>query len=131
MDDAGINPAALLRRHVSGDWGDIHPEDDGLNEGALETGARILSVYSTADDPTGCGSSPRPTAAPPRSSVPRTTDIGMDICGKAPTSETGEYFRTCQGTGKVRPDATSYPFSAENVAEFRDFVAASGGFEIW
>jgi hypothetical protein len=38
---------------------------------------------------------------------------------------------SCQGTGKVRPDATSYPFSAENVAEFRDFVAASGGFEIW
>jgi len=44
MVDAGINPAALLRRHVSGDWGDIHPEDDGLNEEALETGARILSV---------------------------------------------------------------------------------------
>jgi hypothetical protein len=62
MEDAGINPAALLRRHVSGDWGDIHPEDDGLNEEALETGARILSVYGTADDPTGCGSSPRPTA---------------------------------------------------------------------
>jgi len=35
MEDAGINPAALLRRHVSGDWGDIHPEDDGLNEGRL------------------------------------------------------------------------------------------------
>jgi hypothetical protein len=31
--------------------GDIHPEDDGLNEGALETGARIHSVYGTADDP--------------------------------------------------------------------------------
>ena len=57
MEDAGINPAALLRGHVSGDWGDIHPEDDGLNEEALETGARILSVYGTAD-PTGCGSSP-------------------------------------------------------------------------
>jgi hypothetical protein len=38
MEDAGINPAALLRRHVSGDWGGIHPEDDGLNEEALETG---------------------------------------------------------------------------------------------
>ena len=51
MEDAGINPAALLRRHVSGDWGDIHPEDDGLNEEALETGARILSVYGTTDHP--------------------------------------------------------------------------------
>ena len=44
MEDAGINPAALLLRHVSGDWGDIHPEDDGLNEEALETGARILGL---------------------------------------------------------------------------------------
>jgi hypothetical protein len=51
IEDAGINPAALLRRHVSDDWGGIHPEDDGLNEGALETGVRILSVYGTADDP--------------------------------------------------------------------------------
>jgi len=33
LEDAGIDPAALLRRHVSGDWGGIHPEDDGLNEG--------------------------------------------------------------------------------------------------
>ncbi len=37
----------------------------------------------------------------------------------------------CTGTGKVRPWVVSYPFMADNVAEFRDFVAASGGFEIW
>jgi hypothetical protein len=37
----------------------------------------------------------------------------------------------CKGTGMRRPAETDYPFSAENVAEFRDFVAASGGFEIW
>ena len=37
----------------------------------------------------------------------------------------------CEGRGKVRPSATWYPFSAENVARFRDFVAACGGFEIW
>lgn len=37
----------------------------------------------------------------------------------------------CTGTGKVRPWVASYPFMADNVAEFRDFVAASGGFEIW
>lgn len=37
----------------------------------------------------------------------------------------------CSGTGKVRPRMVSYPFMADNVVEFRDFVAASGGFEIW
>jgi len=37
----------------------------------------------------------------------------------------------CSGKGKHRPFEASYPFSAENVAAFRDFVAASGGFKIW
>ncbi len=37
----------------------------------------------------------------------------------------------CGGKGTKRPWDASHPFSAENVAEFRDFVAASGGFEIW
>jgi len=40
-----IGPARLLDRHVSGDWGDIHPEDRGLNEEALRSGERIFSVY--------------------------------------------------------------------------------------
>ena len=45
MERYGIDPAELLRRHHGGDWGDIHPEDRGLNEEALVTGARIFSVY--------------------------------------------------------------------------------------
>lgn len=36
----------------------------------------------------------------------------------------------CRGKGTVRPDAASYPFSAENVADFVRFLRASGGFEI-
>lgn len=35
----------LLRRHSSGDWGDIDPQDRGLNEQALRDGSRLLSVY--------------------------------------------------------------------------------------
>lgn len=35
----------LLMRHAKGDWGDIHPEDRGLNEKSLENGSRLLSVY--------------------------------------------------------------------------------------
>ena len=40
-----INPADLIARHVTGDWGDIDPEDRGLNEQALRRGSRIFSVY--------------------------------------------------------------------------------------
>lgn len=45
LRDAGTSPLALLDRHVAGDWGDIHPEDRGLNELALCRGMRLLSVY--------------------------------------------------------------------------------------
>ena len=36
----------------------------------------------------------------------------------------------CRGKGTVRPSEASYPFSAENVQEFVNFLRASGGFEI-
>lgn len=34
-----------LRRHASGDWGDICPEDATLNDIALKEGGRVMSVY--------------------------------------------------------------------------------------
>ena len=34
-----------LRRHQSGDWGDVCDEDRATNEKALELGMRLLSVY--------------------------------------------------------------------------------------
>lgn len=40
-----VNPPRLLTRHWTGDWGEIDPEDHGLNEDAIRDGARILSVY--------------------------------------------------------------------------------------
>lgn len=36
----------------------------------------------------------------------------------------------CDHTGKVRPSQCSYPFSAENVQEFVNFLRDCGGFEI-
>jgi hypothetical protein len=50
MERLEVTPLALLGRHVSGDWGDIDPEDKGLNEAALETGARIFSVYGKGEN---------------------------------------------------------------------------------
>ena len=45
MEEARIDGLALLARHGHGDWGAIDPGDFGLNEEALRTGARLMSVY--------------------------------------------------------------------------------------
>ena len=50
IEDAGQTPADFLNRHISGDWGEIDPEDRGLNEQALRDGARIFSVYRTSKE---------------------------------------------------------------------------------
>jgi hypothetical protein len=34
-----------LRRHASGDWGDLCPEDTLANDIALEQGGRLFSAY--------------------------------------------------------------------------------------
>ena len=38
--------AALLRRHMLGDWGDLDPEDWDMNDRALVNDDRILSAYT-------------------------------------------------------------------------------------
>jgi hypothetical protein len=48
MEEAGISPAFLLARHLSGDWGELCPEDKAENEWALRRGLRILSSYPLA-----------------------------------------------------------------------------------
>ncbi len=39
-----------LRRHLSGDWGDVPDDDKGANDAALIYGHRLLSAYRS-----GCG----------------------------------------------------------------------------
>ena len=41
-------PLTLLSRHVSGDWGDVPPEDAVENEFSVERGFRVASSYHTA-----------------------------------------------------------------------------------
>ena len=36
-----------LRRHASGDWGDVDDSDRAANDAAVEAGDRLLSVYHT------------------------------------------------------------------------------------
>jgi len=41
-------PAALLRHHLAGDWGDLDPHDRATNRAALRDGSRLLSAYTLA-----------------------------------------------------------------------------------
>lgn len=38
-----------LKRHASGDWGDICPEDACLNDISVKNGRRLMSVYGNGD----------------------------------------------------------------------------------
>ncbi|SDS17292.1 hypothetical protein SAMN05216198_1353 [Halopseudomonas litoralis] len=46
-----FNPAIYLRRHLSGDWGDLDEGDRQLNDAALESGQdRLFSSYKVAPE---------------------------------------------------------------------------------
>jgi len=46
----GVDLIDLVRRHHSGDWGDLEAEDKRANEDALQSGARVFSSYRVGDD---------------------------------------------------------------------------------
>ncbi len=39
-----------LKRHASGDWGDLCPEDSLANDEALQHGGRLFSAYGQGDN---------------------------------------------------------------------------------
>ncbi len=41
----GVEPAALLSRHVTGDWGQLCRDDACANDLAVQHGDRVLSAY--------------------------------------------------------------------------------------
>ena len=46
-----LNPSAYLRRHLSGDWGDLSDEDRRQNDLALASGEdRLFSSHQVAPD---------------------------------------------------------------------------------
>jgi hypothetical protein len=46
---AGHTPDTFLRRHVSGDWGELDSEDRAENERSVASCLRLLSVYTLSD----------------------------------------------------------------------------------
>lgn len=43
-------PITFLKRHLTGDWGDVCAEDAQENTAAVKDGYRILSAYHLHDD---------------------------------------------------------------------------------
>jgi hypothetical protein len=48
LTEAGQAPMHFVARHLRGDWGDCDEHDRQVNEDALQSGARLFSVYRTA-----------------------------------------------------------------------------------
>lgn len=46
LEKNSVNGLELIKRHQSGDWGDLPLQDAELNDSALRKGGRILSLYS-------------------------------------------------------------------------------------
>lgn len=49
LQKTGFSAAALISRHVHGDWGDLCDEDRAENEFAVSRRLRILSCYRLVD----------------------------------------------------------------------------------
>lgn len=45
LERFGVNASDLLRRHQSGDWGELCVDDKRCNDEALNDGRRIFSAY--------------------------------------------------------------------------------------
>ena len=45
LSQHGVEPAELLSRHLSGDWGQVCLDDGQANDDALKHGDRLLSAY--------------------------------------------------------------------------------------
>lgn len=48
LSQAGQTPLEFLRRHITGDWGEVCAEDAAENELSLREGFRLLSAYRTS-----------------------------------------------------------------------------------
>lgn len=50
LEEAGVEPPELLRRHARGDWGEVPKEDARENERSVRHGWRVLSSYTIGED---------------------------------------------------------------------------------
>lgn len=50
LEAHGISPITLIGRHVSGDWSEMHANDQASNHEAIKHGFRVFSSYTLADE---------------------------------------------------------------------------------
>lgn len=50
LAEHGVEPLALLQRHVCGDWGAVSDVDAKANDEAVHQGTRLLSSYRLTSD---------------------------------------------------------------------------------
>src|SRR5947209_19355686 len=48
--ETGTDPLNLIARHISGDWGDVPPEDAKENDFSVQNGFRLLSSYQVGSE---------------------------------------------------------------------------------
>lgn len=138
----------LIAPNLCGEVKGHYNDGDGLDaDGAAELSAILLAELES-----GRTASYRNAYYADLSRLPRSeckycegTGIRTDEVGKnlgMPTQElsqdmqilTGRTHGTCNacgGEGKEDHFDTNYPFEVENVREFAEFLAESGGFQIW
>ena len=46
LEEAGERPATFLKRHTTGDWGEVDEHDQLENDRSLIEGSRLLSAYT-------------------------------------------------------------------------------------
>ncbi len=49
LEEAGESPGIFIKRHVTGDWGEVDQEDRRENEFSVEHGFRLLSSYALSN----------------------------------------------------------------------------------
>jgi hypothetical protein len=52
LEEAAEIPGTLLKRHVTGDWGDVNEDDRRENELSVVQGFRLLSAYTLSNGTT-------------------------------------------------------------------------------
>ena len=49
LEEAGESPGTFLKRHVTGDWGEVDEHDRQENEFSVAHGFRLLSAYTVTN----------------------------------------------------------------------------------
>ena len=49
LEEAGDRPGTFLKRHITGDWGELDEHDRRENELSLQRGFRLLSAYTLSN----------------------------------------------------------------------------------